>query len=88
LWPQVIIDDKGELVQSLSEILPLRDSYRAKEWLRLFGEVAWEAHKRNFTGGYDHVLPALKQIAEQVQRTFKEPSDLQGWDGFKEVGGS
>ena len=43
--PQVILDANGNLVRSASEAHASRDAHKAKDRLRTFGELVWEARK-------------------------------------------
>ena len=71
LWPtnlnstlQVMVDDSGQLVRSLDGVPNLRDAYRAKERVRMFGELVWEARKVRPEGRWLRWLQGLLGLTQ------------------------
>jgi hypothetical protein len=82
----LIIDEKDQLVRSALDVAPLRETWRAKERFRMFGELVWDARKHRYADSLEFVEEVLRLLASVVEKT-DIGRDVRGWSGFERVGG-
>ena len=83
-FSQVIVDEDGKLVQSISKVRHLRDTARHKDRIRVFGELVWKERPLERNG---YVREALQSMAPDVLRLLQitQPEEFLQWEGFKKV---